>query len=392
MLRNIEAEAMYNNNKIAVIIAAAGRGKRVGAPVPKQYLKIGGEYVLAKTVKAFNDMDEVDHIFIVTNEDYTDVCADIVRESSFEKVEGIVAGGETRQDSVFNALQEMNFRKPGISMVLIHDGARPFVGRDVILNVIKKTDETGAAAACVAMTSSVRKMGAGDTVSESVDRDDYYSVQTPQGFRKSVLIEAYEKAYDDSFVGTDDASVVERAGYDIAIVDGDYGNIKITTKEDLPMENRIGTGFDVHRLVEGRKLILGGVDIPHDRGLLGHSDADVLIHALMDALLGAAALGDIGKHFPDTDEAYRDISSMKLLKEVKKLLDENFYKVGNVDITLIAQKPKIRPYVEGMRENIAEALAVEKSRVNIKATTTEKLGFTGREEGIACEAAASIYR
>ena len=149
---------MYNNNKIAVIIAAAGRGKRVGAPVPKQYLKIGGEYVLAKTVKAFNDMDEVDHIFIVTNEDYTDVCADIVRESSFEKVEGIVAGGETRQDSVFNALQEMNFRKPGISMVLIHDGARPFVGRDVILNVIKKTDETGAAAACVAMTSSVRKM------------------------------------------------------------------------------------------------------------------------------------------------------------------------------------------------------------------------------------------
>lgn len=383
---------MYNNNKIAVIIAAAGRGKRVGAPVPKQYLKIGGEYVLAKTVRAFNDMDEVDHIFIVTNEDYTDMCADIVRESSFEKVEGIVAGGETRQDSVFNALQEMNFRKPGISMVLIHDGARPFVGRDVILNVIKKTDETGAAAACVAMTSSVRKMSAGDTVSESVDRDDYYSVQTPQGFRKSVLIEAYEKAYDDSFVGTDDASVVERAGHDIAIVDGDYGNIKITTKEDLPMENRIGTGFDVHRLVEGRKLILGGVDIPHDRGLLGHSDADVLLHALMDALLGAAALGDIGKHFPDTDEAYRNISSMKLLEEVKKLLDENFYKVGNVDITLIAQKPKIRPYVEEMRENIAQTLAVEKSRVNIKATTTEKLGFTGREEGIACEAAASIYR
>lgn len=383
---------MYNNNKIAVIIAAAGRGKRVGAPVPKQYLKIGGEYVLAKTVKAFNDMDEVDHIFIVTNEDYTDMCADIVRESSFEKVEGIVSGGETRQDSVFNALQEMNFKKPGISMVLIHDGARPFVGRDVILNVIKKTDETGAAAACVAMTSSVRKMSAGDTVSESVDRDDYYSVQTPQGFRKSVLIEAYEKAYDDSFVGTDDASVVERAGHDIAIVDGDYGNIKITTKEDLPMENRIGTGFDVHRLVEGRKLILGGVDIPHDRGLLGHSDADVLLHALMDALLGAAALGDIGKHFPDTDEAYRNISSMKLLEEVKKLLDENFYKVGNVDITLIAQKPKIRPYVEEMRENIAQTLAVEKSRVNIKATTTEKLGFTGREEGIACEAAASIYR
>lgn len=383
---------MYNNSKVAVIIAAAGQGKRLGAPVPKQYLKIGGELILAKTVKAFERVDEVDYIFIVTNDDYIQLCTEMVKTNSFRKVEGIVSGGKERQDSVFNALQEMNRKKPGVSTVLVHDGARPFVEQDVIQNVIKAAYEKGAAAACVAMTNSVRKLTADRCSSQSVDREDYFAVQTPQGFRKSVLIGAYNKAYDDGFTGTDDASLVERAGHDITIVEGDYGNIKITTKEDLPMENRVGTGFDVHRLVEGRKLILGGVEIPYEHGLLGHSDADVLLHALMDALLGAAALGDIGRHFPDTDEKYRGISSMELLAQVKKLLDENFYKIGNADITLIAQKPKISSYTEKMRENIAEILDVDITRINIKGTTTEKLGFTGREEGIACEAVASIYR
>ncbi|MDO4177106.1 MAG: 2-C-methyl-D-erythritol 2,4-cyclodiphosphate synthase [Bacillota bacterium] len=383
---------MYNNSKVAVIIAAAGQGRRLGAPVPKQYIKIGGEYVIAKTIKAFEDVDEVDYIFVVTNEDYIDLCRSIVKDKDFKKVDRIVPGGKERQDSVYNALQEINARKPGVSLVLIHDGARPFISEQVIQNVIRETDETGAAVACVAMTNSVRKIGEKGQSSQSVDRADYYSVQTPQGFRKSMLIEAYDKAYDDSYMGTDDASIVERAGYNVKIVDGDYGNIKITRKEDLPMENRVGTGFDVHQLVEGRKLILGGVDIPHDRGLLGHSDADVLVHALMDALLGAAALGDIGKHFPDTDDAYKGISSIKLLEHVGKLLEENFYKIGNVDVTVIAQKPKISPYLEEMRDNISGALNLEKSRISIKGTTTEKLGFAGREEGIAAEAVASIYR
>ncbi len=383
---------MYRNSKVAVIIAAAGQGKRLGAPVPKQYLKIGGEYVIAKTIRAFEDIDEVDYIFVVTNDEYRKVCAKIVEDRGFTKVEGIVAGGARRQDSVFNALQEINAKKPGVSLVLIHDGARPFIGRDVILNVIAETESTGAAVACVAMKNSVRRMDADGSSSTSVDRTDYYSVQTPQGFRKSMLIEAYDRAYDESFEGTDDASIVEWAGNDISIVDGDYGNIKITTKEDLPMENRVGTGFDVHQLAEGRKLILGGVDIPYDRGLLGHSDADVLVHAVMDALLGAAALGDIGKHFPDSDEAYKDADSLKLLEKVGKMLEEYFYKIGNIDVTLIAEKPKISPFIDEMRENIAEVLGMDKSRVNIKGTTTEKLGFTGREEGIACEAVCSIYR
>ena len=381
---------MYDNKRVAVIIAAAGKGTRVGGPVPKQYLKIGGEPVILKTLKVFEALKEVDYIFIVTNEGYVSHCHKIVRDNDISKVEGIVKGGKERQDSVYNALQEINSKRPGVAYVLIHDGARPFVSEDVILNVIRATAEKGAAVACVAMKNSVRRFDGSESM--SVDRENYFSVQTPQGFKKSDLIEAYDKAFEDGFYGTDDASLVERMGHKIEIVDGDYQNIKITTKEDLPMENRVGTGYDVHRLAENRKLILGGVEIPYERGLEGHSDADVLIHALMDALLGAAALGDIGKHFPDTDDSYRGISSMILLKRVSSLLSENFFSIGNVDITVIAQRPKISPYLEEMKSNIAAVLNLEKSRINIKGTTTERLGFTGREEGIAAQAVCSIYR
>lgn len=383
---------MYNGRRVAVIIAAAGKGTRLGAPIPKQFLKIGGQPVIIKAMKVFDQMEEVDHIFVVAGEDYVDYCTDLIGQYGFEKMETVVEGGELRQDSVYNALQEMNRRKPGVEYVLIHDAARPFISQEVIRNVLRATEEKGAAVACVAMTNSVRRLGAGEEKSESVDRSEYYAVQTPQGFRKSLLIDAYEKAYDDSFFGTDDAAIVEHAGGEIAMVDGEYQNIKITTKEDLPMENRIGTGFDVHRLTEGRKLILGGVEIPSPRGLDGHSDADVLVHAVMDALLGAAALGDIGLHFPDTDPEYEGISSLLLLTKVKEKLEEGFYNIGNIDVTVICEKPKIRPYVEEMRGNLAKALDLDVSRVSIKGTTTEKLGFTGREEGIACEAVASIYR
>ena len=383
---------MYQGRRVAVIIAAAGQGSRLGASVPKQYLKIGGQPVLVKAMKVFEQMDEIDYIFVVAGEDYLEHCTRLIEDHRFKKVESVVAGGEQRQDSVFNALQAMNRCRPGVEYVLIHDAARPFISEEVIRNVLKASAETGAAVACVAMKNSVRRQGTGEDVSESVDRSEYYSVQTPQGFRKSLLIKAYEQAYDDSFFGTDDASIVEHAGGRITIVDGEYQNIKITTKEDLPMENRIGTGFDVHRLVPDRKLILGGVEIPFERGLEGHSDADVLIHAVMDALLGAAGLGDIGVHFPDTDPAYEGAQSLLLLERVRAMLEDAYYQIGNIDVTLIAQRPKIRPYIDDMREAMAHALQIDMSRINIKGTTTEKLGFTGREEGIACEAAASIYR
>lgn len=383
---------MYDNKKIAVIIAAAGKGSRIGGPVPKQYLKIGGEPVILKTLKVFQALREIDYIFVVTNKEYVDHCWKIVEDHGIEKVEGIVAGGAERQDSVYNALQEINSSRPGVEYVLIHDGARPFVSEDVVLNVVKATAKYGAAVACVAMKNSVRQMDGEGRESHSVDRNNYYSVQTPQGFRKANLIRAYQAAMREGYYGTDDASIAERAGFQVEMVAGDYQNIKITTKEDLPMENRVGTGFDVHRFEEGRDLILGGVKIPYEKGLAGHSDADVLVHALMDALLGAAALGDIGRHFPDTDDAYKGISSLVLLKKVSELLSENFYSIGNLDVTVIAQAPKIAPYIEEMRDNLAEVLKLEKSRINIKGTTTEKLGFTGRKEGIAAEAVCSIYR
>ena len=185
---------------------------------------------------------------------------------------------------------------------------------------------------------------------------------------------------------------MERTGHRVRIVEGDYGNIKITTREDLPMEYRTGTGFDVHAFAEDRQLVLGGVLIPYEKGLAGHSDADVLVHAVMDALLGAAALGDIGRHFPDSDMQYKGISSMILLSRVRQLLEDNFYSIGNIDATVMAQAPKISPYVEQMRSGIADALKIEKSRINIKGTTTERLGFVGRKEGIAAEAVCSIYR
>ena len=328
---------MFRERRVAVIIAAAGKGTRVGANVPKQFLKIGGQPVLVKAMKVFERMDAIDYIFVVTGEDYVSLCEQMAEEYRFEKVVSVVPGGELRQDSVFNAIQEMNRRRPGVEYVLIHDAARPFISEDVILNVLEATADNGAAVACVAMTSSVRRLGSGEEKSESVDRSEYYTVQTPQGFRKSLLIGAYEQAYDDSFYGTDDAAIVEHAGGEITIVDGEYQNIKITTKEDLPMENRIGTGFDVHRLVPGRKLILGGVDIPFERGLDGHSDADVLVHAVMDALLGAAGLGDIGLHFPDSDPAYEGVSSMLLLEQVRQKLEDAFYQIGNIDVTLIAR-------------------------------------------------------
>lgn len=383
---------MYQGRRVAVIIAAAGQGSRLGSAVPKQYLKIGGQPVLAKAMQAFEDMEEIDHIFVVAGADHLQRCRDLIAQHRFRKVDAVVTGGDQRQDSVYNALQELNRRRPGVEYVLIHDGARPFISREVIDGVLREAAASGAAVACVAMKNSVRRQAAGEAGSESVDRSEYYSVQTPQGFRKSLLLHAYEQAYDDNFFGTDDAAVVEHAGGRVAIVDGAYQNIKITTKEDLPMENRIGTGFDVHRLTEGRRLVLGGVEIPYEKGLAGHSDADVLTHAVMDALLGAAGLGDIGLHFPDSDPAYEGISSLVLLDQVREKLGEAFYEIGNIDVTVICQAPRIRPYVEEMRDKLAQVLGIDPDRINIKGTTTEELGFPGRGEGIACEAVACIYR
>ena len=381
---------MYNGKRTAVIIAAAGSGKRLGSDIPKQYLKIAGVPILVRTIRAFMENQYIDDIVIVAHEDYISLCGELTAEYGLTKVKGIVAGGKERQDSVYRAISEISSTAPDTELVLVHDAARPFVKEDTINDVISAAERSGAAIACVPVKDSIRQ-GTSEE-SRNIERKNLHSVQTPQGFGLRLLKDAYEKAFEEEYYGTDDAGLVERLGVNVELVTGHYDNIKITTKEDMPMENRIGTGFDVHALVTGRKLIMGGVEIPFEKGLDGHSDADVLIHALMDAMLGAAALGDIGRHFPDTDPAYKGISSVELLKNVTKLIYDEGYSISNADITVMAQRPKIKPYIEEMRRILAETMGVDISRISIKGTTTERLGFVGREEGIAAQAVCLLYR
>lgn len=398
---------MYKDEKVIAIIVAAGSGKRFGGALPKQYMKLGGQTVLQKSVKAFEENARVDDIIVVAGEGFTELAAELC--GGFKKMHSVVLGGSERQDSVLRGLTEAAQTVNGVSentIILVHDAARPFVSDDIINSVIKGAEECGGAVPAVSVKDTVRqaealagfadtellKDGASQAASRTLDRRLLYSVQTPQGFRARVLTAAYEKAYNEEFFGTDDASIVERMGINLKIVKGDYANYKITTKEDMRAEMRIGTGFDVHRLTEGRELYLCGVKIPHEKGLLGHSDADVALHALMDAMLGAAAMGDIGRHFPDSDEKYRGISSVKLLEEVCRMLEREGYSVGNVDLTVMAQKPKIAPYIPEMKRSVAAVLGTDENAVNIKGTTTEGLGFVGREEGIAAEAVCILYK
>ena len=381
---------MYRGKKVTAVIVAAGRGTRFGGDLPKQFLKIENRTVLEMAIEPFQSHPMVDALIVASSEEYVELCSRICER--FDKMNAFVLGGEQRQDSVRACLDRTDE-----GLVLIHDGARPFVTAQVIDRVIEGAYNQGACVPCVPVKDTVRQTeNVKCTSSVTLERSSLFCVQTPQGFDTELIRRAYIKAEEDGFIGTDDGVLAERLGAGVAIAEGDYANIKITTREDLPrMETgdiRIGSGYDVHQLTEGRKLVLGGVEIPFERGLLGHSDADVLLHALMDALLGAAALGDIGKHFPDTDEKYRGISSIRLLEKVKSLISDAGYTVGNTDITVIAQKPKIAAYIPAMRKNIADTLGIGIERVNVKGTTTENLGFVGRCEGIACEAVCVLYR
>lgn len=382
---------MFCDKKVTAIITAAGKGSRMKASLPKQFLELHGRSVLERAVEPFQNSCYVDDILVVSDKDFEELCKNIC--CKFSKVKEVVTGGNERQDSVNNGLKHVHE-----GYVLIHDGARPYVTEEVINNVIFDTEKFGAAVPCVPVKETVRQLQGKNFAevksadSKTLDRNSLYTVQTPQGFETTLIKEAFKKAYEEGFYGTDDASLAERMGVQVAISEGSYANIKITTKEDLPVEMRVGTGYDVHRLEVNRKLFLCGVEIPFEKGLLGHSDADVAVHALMDAMLGAAAMGDIGKHFPDSDMRYKDISSMKLLEKVKELVKEKGWTLNNADITIMAQRPKLLPYIGQMKENIAAALDIEPDCINVKATTTERLGFVGREEGIAAEAVCILNR
>lgn len=375
------------------IVLAGGSGSRMGANCNKVLLELQGVPVIVRAVKAFKGL--VEGVVLVSREE--DIPAMQAALEVFQLPVAIVPGGDSRQASVWNGLCALPAE---CTHVLIHDGARCLVDEDTIRRCMASVEECGTGVAALPAIDTIKQVDGDELVTATPDRSMLRAVQTPQGFTVELIRRAHEAAQAEGFLGTDDASLVERLGLPVRLTLGNRRNIKLTTPEDIQMAEaflphdfpalRIGQGYDVHRLVEGRDLILCGVTVPHTLGLLGHSDADVALHALMDAMLGAMALGDIGKHFPDTDDRYRGISSMKLLEHVVALLDSHHARVTNCDVTIIAQKPKLLPYIPQMRENVANALRLPLIRVNVKATTTERLSFEGREEGISAQAICMV--
>ncbi|MGI6204826.1 MAG: 2-C-methyl-D-erythritol 4-phosphate cytidylyltransferase [Anaerovoracaceae bacterium] len=375
--------------KTGVIIAAAGAGTRMGRGEPKQFMDIGGEPMLVRSARIFRDMPEICGMIVTSAEEYVARTEEVLRGAGIEAE--VIAGGAERQDSVRLAVEYMAEEHPDWDCVLIHDCARPFVTEEIVRKCIPAASSAGAAVPVVPVKDTIRERG------RTLDRSGLFAVQTPQGFRTDVIIEAHRRAAEDGFSGTDDISLAERIGTVPEMTEGSYKNIKITTPDDLEKISpggkvpRTGTGFDVHRSGGGRRLVLGGAEFPGETGLIGHSDADVLLHAVMDALLGAAGLGDIGRHFPDTDERYAGISSMELLREVGTMLADGGFRTGNIDAVVICERPKIAPRTDEMEKNIAGALGIDEKNVNVKGTTTEGLGFTGRGEGIAASAVCTVY-
>ncbi len=379
----------------AAIIVAAGNSTRMKETGNKQLLKLCGVPVLIRTLKAFENAESISEIVVVTHRSILNEISELIKTYNCKKVSAVIEGGNTRQESVSKGLCAASKS----DFIAVHDGARPFITPEKIDEAVLYAKEKGNAVLAVPLSDTAKIVDKNETVLSTPERSSLRLIQTPQIFPAEILKEAYKSAEDNGFLGTDDSSLIERLGTKVHCIFGDYNNIKITTPEDIPRGEailkgvksmRVGFGYDVHALCDKRPLILGGVNIPHTKGLDGHSDADVLIHALMDAMLGAAALGDIGKLFPDSDASFKDIDSRILLRKVNEVLNQNDCRVNNLDITLAAQKPKIAPYIEEMRENISLDLGISKDLVSIKATTTERLGFEGREEGISAYAICTI--
>lgn len=387
---------MYRDKTISAILCSAGQGSRMKVDTPKQFLVIKGKPIVMWSLEILASVEEIDEILLVIRpEDEANMC-EILTSMYIDKKVSLVYGGKTRQESVYRGLKEASSE-----FVIIHDSARPYVSRPLMLRVIDETVKFNSAIPLVSVKDSLKIHNKNGF--KTLDRSKVFQVQTPQGFARDLILEAHQTAKAHGYQGTDDSSLIEYLGMSAHETQGEYNNIKITTPEDLDrvisadkgdkiMDIKIGHGYDVHQLVEGRKLILGGVEIPYTKGLLGHSDADCVIHALMDAMLGALALGDIGKHFPDSSKAFKDIDSMVLLEKVSALIKSKGYSFGNCDITVVCQAPKLRPYIDEMREKIAENLKTETDNVSIKATTNEGLGFVGKGEGISTYASILLFK
>jgi 2-C-methyl-D-erythritol 4-phosphate cytidylyltransferase/2-C-methyl-D-erythritol 2,4-cyclodiphosphate synthase len=389
--------------RVAGLIVAAGRGARAANDTrkPKQYCRIGGEAMLTRTIGAFAAHPGIDDVVVVIHPDDAALYAEASRAFSARLLPP-VTGGARRQDSVRAGLEALAAHKP--DRVLIHDAARPFVDVDLIGRVIACLDSHAGALPCLPVTDTLKRGQAGRVVG-TVARDDLWRAQTPQGFKFDAILAAHRAAaVDDSRGFTDDAATAEWFGLDVALVEGSEHNRKLTTAEDLKIADemlqmprgsgsgtvRVASGYDVHALGPGDAVILCGVRIPHTKTLVGHSDADVGLHALTDALLGTIADGDIGVHFPPSDDRWRGASSDIFLKTAAGKIKERGGEIVHVDVTLLCEAPRIGPYRDAMRGFMAEALGLDVSQVSIKATTNEGLGFVGRGEGIAAMATATV--
>lgn len=373
------------------VVVAAGRGERAGLGLNKVFAKLNGRSVLSRCLEQLERSGALDGIVLVISEsdaeNYRRLCAD---EGECSLVKHVAFGGDSRRRSVRNGLQAL---PEDCEIVAVHDAARPFVSAEVIRATIESARECGSGVISTPVVDTIKEIQEDGSV-RTLNRAALRAVQTPQTFNYRKLMEAHERAEAENADVTDDASLFEYYYGSVALVTAPGGeeNIKLTTRSDFDRFTRpvmrVGSGYDAHRLKEGRKLILCGVEVPHTRGLDGHSDADVAMHALMDALLGALGAGDIGKHFPDSDPQYKGISSMLLLEHVMKTVRARGFAVANADVTIVAQKPKLAAYIPQMRENLAAALGTD--AVNVKATTTERMGFEGEETGISSQAVALL--
>jgi len=387
---------MAKPERIAALVVAAGRGLRAGAGEPKQYRTIGGQTVIYRAMEAFCTHPQISLVQPVLNPCDTAMFSAAVAGLGYEPP---VAGGATRQASVHAGLEALAAQAP--DLVLIHDGARPFVSHRVISRAIEAVARTGAAIPAVAVADTIKLVDASGAVEATPERARLRIAQTPQVFQYDIILDAHRLAVHEGRADfTDDAALAEWAGLTVATFEGDAANMKLTTAEDFVREEarlasllgdiRTGTGYDVHAFGEGDHVMICGVRVPHTKGFLAHSDGDVGLHALVDAILGALADGDIGSHFPPSDPQWKAAASYKFLKYAVDRVTARGGRIANLEVTLICERPKIGPLRDLMRARIAEISGLDISRVAVKATTSERLGFTGREEGIAATASATI--
>jgi 2-C-methyl-D-erythritol 4-phosphate cytidylyltransferase / 2-C-methyl-D-erythritol 2,4-cyclodiphosphate synthase len=384
--------------KTQVLIPAAGAGQRLGASVPKALVEVAGIPLLVRTLKRFAPLGLTDSAIVLVPPEEGHAFRAVLNDAALPHVR-IVDGGKERQDSVRNGLEALD---GDTEIVAIHDAARPFVPLDAVGAAIEAAADHGAATVAIPAVDTILQASEAGMLEATPDRARLWACQTPQVFRVAVIRGAHAQARAQHFAATDDATLAQRCGAPVKLIPGTPENFKITTPFDLERaeamirkerrQMRIGAGYDLHRLIAGRPLLLGGVEIPHEKGLEGHSDADALCHALTDAILGAAALGDIGQLFPDTDPAYQGADSMELLRKAYARAREAGYRLVNVDSTIIAQRPKLAPHIPAIRAALGEALKIDVDCISVKAKTNEGLGPEGREEAISVHASALMSR